>query len=181
MSGYAALAPWFGAKRTLAETIIEEIGPHRVYWEPFCGSMAVLMSKPTCKMETVNDLHADLVNLALVVRDGVQGPRLYRSLRRTLFAEAIFREAHAVISTPWKPGPAPDLERADERLSTLYPGWRQRTIEVSKSLVNQGKRDQSGATSALEVLLVNDTVAAKVAKPVVDMGRGRQPSFAFGD
>jgi DNA adenine methylase len=36
-----AIAPWFGGKRTLAPRITAELGAHRAYWEPFCGSMAV--------------------------------------------------------------------------------------------------------------------------------------------
>lgn len=88
-----ALAPWFGGKRTLAARIIEELGPHRIYWEPFCGSMAVLMRKSACVMETVNDLHGDLVNLARVIQDGTLGPKLYRRLRRTLMCEQLHREA----------------------------------------------------------------------------------------
>ncbi len=90
-----AIAPWFGGKRTLAPTIVEELGPHRVYWEPFCGSMAVLLVKPRCVMETVNDLHGDLVNLARVIQDDAMGPRLYRRLRRTLMCEVLHREAAA--------------------------------------------------------------------------------------
>ena len=38
-----ALAPWFGGKRTLAPKVIELLGEHRTYVEPFCGSMAVLL------------------------------------------------------------------------------------------------------------------------------------------
>lgn len=41
-----AIAPWFGSKRTLAPRIVAELGSHRAYWEPFCGSMAVLLAKP---------------------------------------------------------------------------------------------------------------------------------------
>lgn len=88
-----ALAPWFGAKRTLAPAIVEAIGPHSVYWELFCGSMAVLFAKPSCKTEIVNDLHGDLVNLARCVQSPILGPRLYRQLRRTLSCEDLFREA----------------------------------------------------------------------------------------
>lgn len=90
-----ALAPWFGGKRNLAPKIVEVLGKHRVYWEPFCGSMAVLMAKPPCVMETVNDLHADLINLARVIRDPLLGPQLYRQLRRTLMHEEIFKESAA--------------------------------------------------------------------------------------
>ncbi len=88
-----ALAPWFGAKRNLAAEIVRELGPHRVYWEPFCGSMATLIVKPPCVMETVNDLHGDLINLARVIQDGTLGPQLYRRLRRTLMHETLHREA----------------------------------------------------------------------------------------
>lgn len=38
-----AILPYFGAKRVLAPAIIQELGNHTAYWEPFCGSMAVLL------------------------------------------------------------------------------------------------------------------------------------------
>jgi DNA adenine methylase len=88
-----AIAPWFGGKRNLAPLIVAELGKHRVYWEPFCGSMAVLLAKPTCVMETVNDLHGDIINLALVIQNPHQGPALYRRLRRTLMHEELFAQA----------------------------------------------------------------------------------------
>jgi len=59
--------------------------------------MAVLLSKAPCKMETVNDLHADLINLARIVRDPQEGPRLYRMLRRTFMHEDIFAESDRLM------------------------------------------------------------------------------------
>lgn len=115
MSNEAAigsLAPWFGGKRTMAPEIVREIGPHGAYWEPFCGSMAVLMAKPSAPFEVVNDLHGDLINLARVVQDARLGPALYRRLRRVPFSEAFFRESRAALAGADGPGPAPDLERA---------------------------------------------------------------------
>lgn len=76
----------------MAERIVREIGEHRVYWEPFCGSMAVLLAKPRCTMETVNDLHGDLINLARVVADETLGSLLYRMLRRVPCSEERHRE-----------------------------------------------------------------------------------------
>lgn len=87
------LVPWFGGKRNLAPTIVELIGKHRIYWEPFCGSMAVLLVKPPCVMETVNDLHGDLINLARVIQNKNLGPQLYRRLRRIFMSEQLFQEA----------------------------------------------------------------------------------------
>lgn len=92
-SDITAIAPWFGAKRTLAPQIIAALGTHRSYWEPFCGSMAVLLAKPRASSETVNDLHGDLINLARVIQDDLTGPMLYRRLRRTALHEDIFAEA----------------------------------------------------------------------------------------
>ena len=99
-----ALAPWFGAKRNLASQIIAELDRHTAYWEPFCGSMAVLLAKPPCAMETVNDLHGDLINLARVIQAPQDGPTLYRRLRRTLMVEQIHRQARQRMSAPFSEG-----------------------------------------------------------------------------
>jgi DNA adenine methylase len=109
-----SLAPWFGGKRTLAPRIVEVLGPHRCYWEPFCGSMAVLLAKDACNQETVNDLHGDLVNLARVIRDEDLCQKLYWRLRRTLAAEELFRESLGVVRAGAAPGPddGPSAERA---------------------------------------------------------------------
>lgn len=110
MTEILALAPYFGGKRNLAATIVQEIGEHRVYWELGCGSMAVLLAKPTASMETVVDLHGDLINLAKVVQHPLEGAKLYRMLRRTLLFEAGFREsAEAAFGEVTA---APDVDRA---------------------------------------------------------------------
>jgi DNA adenine methylase len=273
-----SLAPWFGAKRTIASEIVREIGDHQVYWEPFCGSMAVLLAKPPCRMEVVNDLHSDLINLARCVGHPTIGPALYRRLRRILCSQETFIDALDVIRGNPAPDPARGLDEcraldyfiaswqgmngvagisahntnfarrfssrggdagrrwtgavasipgwrrrlagvqvlhsdgidlvtriedrdgtaiycdppylakgarylhdfedadhvrlaealrrftrtrvvlsyyADPRLGDLYPGWAIRPVEVAKSLVNSRMRDESGVTSAPEVLLCN--------------------------
>lgn len=88
-----AIAPWFGGKRTMAPLIVRELGTHHTYWEPFCGSMAVLLAKPKSRSEIVNDLHRDLVNLARVIQHEQLGPKLYRRLRRVFQSEAAFKTA----------------------------------------------------------------------------------------
>jgi DNA adenine methylase len=88
-----AIVPWFGSKRYLAPRIVEQLGPHRAYWEPFCGSLAVLLAKPVASQETVCDLHADLTNLARVIQNPRWGPWLFRRLRRCLVHEDLFWEA----------------------------------------------------------------------------------------
>lgn len=86
-----ALAGWMGSKRMLAPKIVELLGPHRAYVEPFCGPLTVVLAKPPCSFEMVSDLHGDLTNLAWTVQHDLYGPLLYRKLRRTLFSEETFQ------------------------------------------------------------------------------------------
>lgn len=117
-----ALAPWFGGKRSLASAIVEQLGKHRVYWEPFCGSMAVLFAKSPCEMETVNDLHGDLINLAKVVQDKDIGFQLYNKLSRTLCAEQFFRESKEKWMSAEKVGGDIDIQRAYDYFVVSWMG-----------------------------------------------------------
>src|SRR3954465_2779424 len=92
-----AIAPYFGGKRTLAPVIVQELGKHKAYWEPFCGSMAVLIAKPQCRQETVNDAYSELINLARVIQSPLDGPALYRRLRRTLMHEEELARAVSIL------------------------------------------------------------------------------------
>lgn len=95
-----AIAPWFGSKRTLAPAVVEQLGGHRAYWEPFCGSCAVLFAKPQATYESVNDLHQDLVNLALVLQAEDTALDLYAKVTRTLFHEHLLPVAKAALAAP---------------------------------------------------------------------------------
>ena len=88
-----SIVPYFGGKRTLAPIIVQELGKHASYWEPFCGGMSVLLAKPETSHEHVNDLHGDLINLARVIQHPRDGAKLYRRLRRTLCHETLHSEA----------------------------------------------------------------------------------------
>lgn len=133
-----ALAPWFGSKRTLAPRIVEQLGPHRCYWEPFCGSMAVLLAKPEVSQETVSDLHGDLVNLARVIADPAEGPRLYRRLRRTLVCEDLHRDAAARLrerALDRQPGAIPNPDAAYD---FFLGSWLGRNGVIGTESYNQG-------------------------------------------
>lgn len=279
-----AIVPWFGSKRQLADRIVLALGEHRCYLEPFCGSMAVLLSKPVATLEIVNDLHGDLINLARHIQSPATSNTLLERLQRTLVGPDLWQDAAKVIrgepfeatldraaayfvyswqgrngsagsnggnnfcvrytseggspgtrfrntvecipdwferlravtilnmdafellekfedkdgtaiycDPPYlvkgakythdfdKPFPHPSNKRRKisghellamrlkrfkhtrvvvsyyqhPELETLYPGWRQVEIEVTKSLVQQGRRGREGATKATEVLLCN--------------------------
>lgn len=90
-----AVAPWFGSKCTLAPEIVRQLGPHRYYLEPFCGSLAVLLAKEPSANETVCDLHGALTNLAWVLQDRDLAERLYGRLAGTLYCEDLYQESKA--------------------------------------------------------------------------------------
>lgn len=131
-----SILPYFGSKRTLAPRIVRELGEHRAYWEPFCGSMAVLLAKPETSMETVNDLFGDLVNLARVIQDEVLGMKLYRRLRRTLMHETLHQEA----ADRWKErgyAPAGELD-LDRAFDYFLCAWMGRNGVAGTGSYNQG-------------------------------------------
>lgn len=92
-----AIAPWFGGKRTMAADIVRELGKHTQYFEPFCGSMAVLFAKAPSQKETVSDLHGDLTNLAMVIAEVEAAEELYDRLGRVVMAEGLLDDARAML------------------------------------------------------------------------------------
>jgi Fe-S cluster biogenesis protein NfuA len=55
--------PWFGGKSRVAHIVWPRLGDVRNYVEPFAGSLAVLLARPTdARVETVNDANAYLAN-----------------------------------------------------------------------------------------------------------------------
>lgn len=108
-----AIAPWFGGKRTMAPLIVTELGKHSAYWEPFCGSCAVLFAKPPSSQETLIDLHGDLINLARVLKSDL-AVDLYEKASRVLCSTELYREEMAAAT------PADPLDRA---LQFLILSW----------------------------------------------------------
>ena len=55
--------PYFGGKRTIAETVWRAFGRPRQYIEPFCGSAAVLLSAPEpASLEVIGDANGFIAN-----------------------------------------------------------------------------------------------------------------------
>lgn len=135
-----SLAPYFGGKRTMAPEIVRQLGSHRCYWEPFAGSMAVLLAKPSCSSETVNDLHGDIVNLARVVRHPKWGAWLYRRLRRVLVSQLDFDEARSHLVLPVKPPAEELIGEADAMRAAHYfiAAWMGRSGMAGTRTSNAG-------------------------------------------
>jgi DNA adenine methylase len=52
-----------GGKSKLLRHILPRIPAHDIYVEPFCGAAAVLLAKPPCRLEVINDVDQGLVAL----------------------------------------------------------------------------------------------------------------------
>ena len=93
---------YFGGKTRLAGTIAALLPDHEHYIEPFGGSLAVLLAKPSASAETVNDLDRRLVTFWRVLRD--HPDKLARACALTPHARADYDDAHEPAET--------DLEQA---------------------------------------------------------------------
>lgn len=58
-----------GSKWNIAGKLVELIPPHHSYVEPYFGSGAVLFSKPPSRIETINDLDGEVVNLFRCIQE----------------------------------------------------------------------------------------------------------------
>lgn len=116
-----AIAPWAGAKRTLAPLIVGELGPHDAYYEPFCGSCAVLFQKPPVRHEVVNDLNRDLTNIAVVLQTRHLAAELLVRLHLTLASEELYRDSRERVLSRFV-GRLGDVDRAYHTMVTWWLG-----------------------------------------------------------
>ncbi|ECE2928258.1 DNA adenine methylase [Salmonella enterica] len=62
------IVPWIGGKRRLAKHILPLFPEHSCYVEPFCGAAALYFLKDSSRVEVINDINGELVNLYRVVK-----------------------------------------------------------------------------------------------------------------
>lgn len=157
------IAPPFsyhGGKARLAPTIAEMLTAHRVYVEPFAGSLSVLLAKPRVGIEMVNDLDGDLVNFWRQLRD--RPDDLQAALAATPYSRAEYDAA-------WEPTDD-DLERARRFWVRVYQGVAHKLS--SKSGWQCGSSDGGGATSKASTVMRKvdglPVVAARIRSLLVD-------------
>lgn len=67
-STHSPIIPWIGGKRRLAKHILPLFPEHSCYVEPFCGAAALYFLKQPAKVEVINDINGELINLYRVVK-----------------------------------------------------------------------------------------------------------------
>lgn len=92
------VAPWAGGKRTLAPRIVELLGEHDTYVEPFVGGCSILPVKPRAAVEIINDANPAVANVLRAMRD--HGRELGNLLDCYQFDKTIFQSARETIERP---------------------------------------------------------------------------------
>ncbi len=86
---------YVGSKWNLATWIVNQMPEHEVYLEPFFGSGAVLFNKRPVKIETVNDIDGNIVNLFKVIRD--QPEQLALQIQLTPYSRQEYNESFTAL------------------------------------------------------------------------------------
>lgn len=96
---------WVGGKNYLAKEIIALMPEHKSYIEVFGGALSVFYQKSPSKIEVINDINDDLINLHLCIRNKPQ------SLANILNSMIISRKIFCMLKNK-EIKPKNDLERA---------------------------------------------------------------------
>lgn len=103
-----------GSKWRMAEKIVSLMPEHRSYLEPFFGSGAVFFSKPRSRIETINDLDGEIVNLFRVVRD------MAEELEREVALTPYSREEYERAWERYKAGDVKDPVKLARQIMVEY-------------------------------------------------------------
>lgn len=126
---------WLGGKSKLADRIIQRMPDHEAYCEVFAGAAWVLFKKPESRVEIINDINSELVNLYRCVRlhleelckqfKWMRAARFYY-LAKTSFGAKVRSPTFGIAAT----GPSRlNLLRIEEDLSQAHLRLSRVTIE----------------------------------------------------
>lgn len=107
------VAPYAGGKRRLASRIVELLGPHDTYVEPFVGGCSILPVKPRAAFESVNDANCKVVRVLRAMQD--HGHALHESLKELKFNRDDF-----YFSRGWLAARGHIMGQADEQAATAF-------------------------------------------------------------
>ena len=87
-----ALVGWYGAARLIADNVGRAMDGCAHVTVPFAGGMSEI-ARIKARSIVVNDLHRQVINLAMVVADPKMGPKFYRAARRLPLHEDVLAAA----------------------------------------------------------------------------------------
>ncbi len=107
-----------GSKWSIADWIISKFPKHHSYVEPYFGSGAVFFSKVPSKIETINDLDDDVINLFKCIRDNAA--ELARVVTMTPYSRKTYDLSFDTV-------PTDPIEKARQFLIRCWQGHGFRT------------------------------------------------------
>ncbi|MDA8286580.1 MAG: DNA adenine methylase, partial [Actinomycetota bacterium] len=173
---------YFGGKSGMARAIAGVLPPHRVYLEPFAGSLAVLFAKRPSAHEVVNDVDQALVTFFRVLRG--RPAELAEVCRLTPYARAEY-EAADLTSDP----SVDDLELARRfwvRVNQSFAKTTATTTGFSMTIArNQAPsttvQNRIGRFLACAERLANVTVECRPAIEIIERLGSRPETVIYAD
>lgn len=152
---------YYGSKGRLAPWIVSMLPAHRLYFEPFCGSAAVLFAKQPSIHEVLNDVSVSVTTFFRVLRD--RPDELQRALKLTPYSRDEYLAADLTDET------IDELERARRffvRCTQSFNGGG--TGPAHRVSWSNGMRASGGSRSSGVRTIVDrlDEVAARL-RPVI--------------
>lgn len=131
---------YHGAKYKLAPWIVSNLPEHRIYCEPYGGSAAVLLAKPSCYSEVYNEMNGDVVNLFRILRTPDKAWELRRRLYLTPYAREEFEQAYR---------PSDDeIEQARNLIIRCFMGFSSAAHTVTHPTGFRANSNRSGTVPA---------------------------------
>jgi len=93
-----AVLKYPGAKNRIVNWIISYFPEHAVYLEPFCGSAAVLFNKTPSRLETINDIDDNVVNLFKVLRNPHAAGQLCNLIELTPWSRTEYEHSRMMVT-----------------------------------------------------------------------------------
>lgn len=136
------IIPWVGGKRRLVSQLIEKMPEHQCYVELFAGGAALFfMREEQSKVEIINDINGELVNLYRVVQHHLE--EFVRQFKWAIISRQMFE---------WLKAASTDLMTDIQRAARFY--YLQHTAFGAK---NTGQNFGTATTSkALSFLRIED-------------------------
>jgi DNA adenine methylase len=83
------IIPWISGKRRLAKQLLSLFPKHACYIEPFCGAAALYFLKSPSKVEVINDINGELINLYRVIQNHLE--EFVRQFKWTLTSRQVYK------------------------------------------------------------------------------------------
>lgn len=108
----------------MAPQIVAHFGPHTQYFEPFSGSLSVLLAKDESRHEVVSEKNPDVANLIRCLSVEETAEMLWREASIAPVSETLFAEAAERLAIPIDPDDAPIALRVMRASDFLVVSWQ---------------------------------------------------------